>query len=149
LTSELVTNALQHGEGEVELVIRIDGRLRVEVYDQAPTMPRQLEESPLADLGRGLMLVERLSARWGAELLDPCGKKRVWFELALPPRGPCDTEHASATGQHAPSVAGQWGRRSGGSLTGMLRHGPSRVGGGGRPSRNPRRADPRSIRPRP
>lgn len=86
LTSELVTNALKHGEGDIELVIHVGDRLRVEVYDQARDMPHRLDEAPLADLGRGLMLVERLSSRWGAERLEDWGEKRVWFELALPPR---------------------------------------------------------------
>lgn len=90
LTSELVTNALKHGVGEIELVIRIDDRLRVEVYDQGLAMPRRLEEAPLADLGRGLMLVERLSSLWGAEQLEGWGEKRVWFELALPNQRPID-----------------------------------------------------------
>ena len=84
LTSELVTNALKHGTGEIELVIRLDDRLRVEVFDQASSLPIRLAEAPLADLGRGLMLVERLSSRWGAEYLDGFGEKRVWFELAIP-----------------------------------------------------------------
>jgi two-component sensor histidine kinase len=87
LTSELVTNALKHGEGEIELVVRIDRQLRVEVYDEAAKLPQRLEYAPLAELGRGLMLVERLSADWGAERLDSWGEKRVWFELDVPSSG--------------------------------------------------------------
>jgi anti-sigma regulatory factor (Ser/Thr protein kinase) len=90
LTSELVTNALKHGVGDIELVIRLDDRLRVEVYDQAPELPRRVDSAPLADLGRGLMLVERLSSRWGAERVDGFGEKRVWFELALSRQGSRD-----------------------------------------------------------
>jgi anti-sigma regulatory factor (Ser/Thr protein kinase) len=91
LTSELVTNALKHGVGDIELVIRLEDRLRVEVYDQAPDLPRRLGSAPLADLGRGLMLVERLSSRWGAERVGGFGEKRVWFELALSRQGSRET----------------------------------------------------------
>jgi len=37
------------------------------------------EPDPLAPLGRGVMLVDRLASRWGVE--PQCEGKVVWFEL--------------------------------------------------------------------
>ena len=82
LVSELVTNAILHGRGPLELRARTTGEaLRVEVHDAdprtAPTLSTGVE--PTDDGGRGLQLVDILADRWGwAE--SPAGKV-VWFEL--------------------------------------------------------------------
>ena len=75
LTSELVTNSVQHSNsgragGTVTLtLISIPGGIRVEVIDDGaettPTVSVDPHRQPdLADSGRGLELVEMLSARW-------------------------------------------------------------------------------------
>ena len=85
LTCELVNNSVLHGKAghtdtiEVELRTTETG-LRAEVTDPgrgfAPTARgRELDEPG----GWGLVLVERLAARWGVER-GQC--TRVWFELA-------------------------------------------------------------------
>lgn len=82
LTSEIVTNALVHAEGEIELALqRIgDGRVRVEVCDSSHAVPLYPPRAARATAGRGLALVDALAARWGVQLLDD--GKSVWFELA-------------------------------------------------------------------
>jgi anti-sigma regulatory factor (Ser/Thr protein kinase) len=86
LTTELVSNAFRHGEGEPRMVIDLsDERVRVEVMDASPKMSfRPL--SPVADglPGRGLVIVAALADDWGVE---PRGVgKAVWFELAFEDR---------------------------------------------------------------
>lgn len=86
LVSELVGNAVRYaGGGEVLVRARIaDGLLRVEVLDSSEVVP-PLTTVPAADAesGRGLLLVEALAERWGAEPVP--GGKRLWFELAPSP----------------------------------------------------------------
>jgi anti-sigma regulatory factor (Ser/Thr protein kinase) len=95
LTSELVTNALQHSQsgrdgGTITIaLIAVPGGIRVEVTDQGgatvPVLrPGQPGAPELAERGRGLQLVDMLSARW-SYLCDPAGTV-TWFELAEPPR---------------------------------------------------------------
>lgn len=86
VTSELITNAVRHGDGEVELRVRVEGdRVRLEVLDdghvrvEAPLRP----PSPTALGGRGLLLVRDVSRRWGSGF-DPAGRTLVWAELAAP-----------------------------------------------------------------
>ncbi|MCU0264776.1 MAG: ATP-binding protein [Actinomycetia bacterium] len=82
LVSELVTNAILHGRGPLELRARATGdSLRVEVHDADPRTAPTLstDVGPTDDGGRGLQLVDILADRWGwAE--SPAGKV-VWFEL--------------------------------------------------------------------
>ena len=82
LTSELVTNAVALGAGEVTVTVRRaeGGRLRVEVRDHGYGMPEVAHPSPWdPGGGRGLMIVEELSAAWGVQQFLP--GKIVWFEL--------------------------------------------------------------------
>ena len=93
LTSELVTNSLQHGGscrdgGSVTVtLIAIPGGIRAEVTDEGgPTVPTLHDghggQPDLAESGRGLQLVEVLSARWGY-FRDGTGTM-TWFELMEP-----------------------------------------------------------------
>jgi PAS domain S-box-containing protein len=83
LASELVTNAVLHTAGEVEMRVRRDGSLvRVSVCDVSGERPVVLSSPDLdSTSGRGLLLVDELSSRWGVE--DSGGGKVVWFELEL------------------------------------------------------------------
>jgi len=83
VVSELVSNAVQHAKehGDIELVMDVhEGCLHVEVLDGDPSPPR--EEAPERDEehGRGLRIVDRLTDRWGWELVRGNGK-RVWCDL--------------------------------------------------------------------
>ena len=81
LVSELATNALVHGSGEVRVrVLPGDRTLRVEISDGDPSLPSLRAASPLDEGGRGVALVDALSTRWGADP-DRGGGKTVWFEL--------------------------------------------------------------------
>lgn len=88
LTSELVTNSVQHGtEGPrdaVGLLVRVGReRLHVEVVDPSPLAARPT--TPSAEGGFGLTLVAAIASRWGA---GHEGKRNVtWFELDLPAPG--------------------------------------------------------------
>ena len=81
LVSEVATNALVHGDGQVRVQVHHHGRtLRVEVDDANPTLPALRRATEFEEGGRGLALVEALASSWGSE---PSGSgKTVWFEVA-------------------------------------------------------------------
>jgi anti-sigma regulatory factor (Ser/Thr protein kinase) len=80
LVSELVANAVLHTSTPIEVVVRPgDARARIEVHDGSPQLPVRKNYSTMSGTGRGLMLVERMAADWGAE--RTAGGKLVWFEL--------------------------------------------------------------------
>lgn len=83
-TSEVVTNALEHGGPPVHLCVDCDSsHLRVEVRDGSPLPPRQADHvpGPSEVRGRGMVIVDRCTDRWGIERL--ADGKKVWFERAL------------------------------------------------------------------
>jgi anti-sigma regulatory factor (Ser/Thr protein kinase) len=81
LVSELVTNAIRHGDGPIHLTVTAqDGTLRFEVEDEAADAVPQIRPVGVTDEGgRGLHLVCMLSSRWGAK--RTATGKIVWFEL--------------------------------------------------------------------
>lgn len=82
LVTELVSNAIEHGGGTAVVDAVIDRRrLRVRVDDDDPTIPSVSVGNLDADRGRGMLLVEALSARWGATPREH--GKTIWFELDL------------------------------------------------------------------
>ncbi|MGB0094757.1 MAG: ATP-binding protein [Solirubrobacteraceae bacterium] len=89
LTSELVTNAVIHPEqpDDTSIGLRIipaQGRLRVEVTDSGSGFdPATLAQEEPESGGRGLLLVGRLSDRWGTTRQTSKQRQRfcVWFEL--------------------------------------------------------------------
>lgn len=83
LVTELVSNALRHGEGPVVLVLSrtVDG-LRVGVEDDGPSMPAVTHHPVLAQQGRGLQIVAGLASTWGVVRRgDGQPGKQVWFDL--------------------------------------------------------------------
>jgi anti-sigma regulatory factor (Ser/Thr protein kinase) len=85
LTSDLMTNAITHGNGEtVTLAVRCSRRqLCVEVYDtsRSPSVP--VDEPVGTQTRPGLALVAALSTEWGANR-TPAGEA-VYFTLAFQP----------------------------------------------------------------
>lgn len=76
LVSELATNAVRHGAGEITLDIHVEaGDLCVAVEDQGQEQPTLRPPGP--DGGYGLRLVDQLADDWGAEE----GSTHVWFIL--------------------------------------------------------------------
>jgi anti-sigma regulatory factor (Ser/Thr protein kinase) len=94
VVSEIATNAVQASAGltgsryqgrwrpgrpPVRLWLRSDReRVLIQVWDGNDQMPRRPEPEPDAEHGRGLLLVESLSAEWGAFRPDGSGGKVVW-----------------------------------------------------------------------
>lgn len=89
LTSELVTNAVLHGQGQIVLRAQLDDdRVLVEVIDEGQGFEHEVRHRDFEDLhGRGLAIVETESSRWGIH----DGTTHVWFELERP--GPRLGEH--------------------------------------------------------
>jgi anti-sigma regulatory factor (Ser/Thr protein kinase) len=56
-------------------------RVVIEVWDQSPRVPEASRPEPDAESGRGLLLVDTLSERWGWELVSNWFGKVVWAEL--------------------------------------------------------------------
>ncbi|MFH8371226.1 SpoIIE family protein phosphatase [Streptomyces sp. NPDC018031] len=83
VVSELVTNAIRHAGGPIELrMIRTDV-LTCEVSDPSSTQPRMRRARDTDEGGRGLYLVAQLTTRWGSRYTR--GGKTIWAEQALPP----------------------------------------------------------------
>ncbi|MHA5054986.1 ATP-binding protein [Streptomyces sp. SD15] len=90
VVAELAANAVAHGRVKgrgfrLTLTVGASDTLRIEVAD--PRGDRRPLASPTAsptdETGRGLLLVEALTARWGTEPWPPSGKV-VWAEIGLP-----------------------------------------------------------------
>lgn len=81
VVSELVTNAVVHGDGDITLdvVVRPD-TVHVEVRDREPRLPQPTDAPFDAESGRGLQLVSKVATRWGARRDAP--GKVVWADLA-------------------------------------------------------------------
>jgi anti-sigma regulatory factor (Ser/Thr protein kinase) len=91
LTSELVTNAVLHGRGPIELIALLDEtHLTVDVTDHGGGFERTAREPRDLDAvgGHGLNIVDAVASRWGIQR----GRSRVWFELERhqPRSGPVD-----------------------------------------------------------
>lgn len=88
--SELVTNALRVPvPSDRQVGVRItrsleDGLLRLEVSDAGSGRPEVLAPSDEVIGGRGLLLVEALTHRWGVEERQGGIGKTVWAELKAP-----------------------------------------------------------------
>jgi anti-sigma regulatory factor (Ser/Thr protein kinase) len=83
IVSELATNAVQHARTDfIVTVAHGDNRLHVAVRDGASEFPRPSgpvftgPQASLDERGRGLRLVHRLAAAWGA--MPARGGKVVW-----------------------------------------------------------------------
>ncbi len=85
LVSELVTNALRYGEGNIRLRLLLERTLVCEVWDAGQVQPRRRRARDTDEGGRGLQLVDLLSTGWGSRRV-PSGKA-VWFQLARPEEG--------------------------------------------------------------
>ncbi|WWM36213.1 ATP-binding protein [Streptomyces acidiscabies] len=83
LVSELVGNAVRHTGARVFglRMRRRRGWIRIEVRDPSRGLPCLMPVHELDVSGRGLFLVDKLSDRWGVDLL-PRGKT-TWFEMRV------------------------------------------------------------------
>ncbi|MFH9237105.1 ATP-binding protein [Streptomyces anulatus] len=84
---ELATNAALHGYvpgRDFRILLSVyDDVLRIEVVDTlGESLPEKQAPAADSESGRGLLLVEALSVRWGTEH-GPFPRKTVWAEVAL------------------------------------------------------------------
>ncbi len=105
LTSELVANAAEHGDGTpISLALRRHAEpggqpsITCEVTDTSPAMPRRTEPGPDAERGRGLAIVEALARSSGVRASQ--AGKTTWFTLALTDRA----HRVAAQIQHEPEA---------------------------------------------
>jgi hypothetical protein len=82
IVSELTTNALLHGVGDISLRVSVEnGRASGEVVDEGNGFSGDVDGHGIDDIGRkGLLIVATLAERWGIHE----GSSHVWFELAPP-----------------------------------------------------------------
>ncbi len=82
LISELVSNAVVHGQGTITIRANLnDDRIIIEVIDEGEGFEREVRRHDFDDLhGRGLAIVDSLASRWGIHE----GTTHVWFELERP-----------------------------------------------------------------
>jgi anti-sigma regulatory factor (Ser/Thr protein kinase) len=81
VVSELVANALEHGTGPVEVVVhrRTDG-LQIEVTTASVGgRPARLDPQSSARSGRGLQIIDALTAAWG--YAERRGLLTVWARV--------------------------------------------------------------------
>jgi anti-sigma regulatory factor (Ser/Thr protein kinase) len=79
VVAELVANAVVHGRGDIRMRLRLDrGNVRGEVVDAGGGFEYRMRAVGPAEVsGRGLMVVDRLTTRWGVHE----GTTHVWFEM--------------------------------------------------------------------
>jgi anti-sigma regulatory factor (Ser/Thr protein kinase) len=79
LTSELASNCVRHANSDFEVVIRSRDPIRIEVRDHGGGEPEVLSPTPEEPTGRGLLIVDAMSDRWG--VIPGRKGKTVWFAL--------------------------------------------------------------------
>ncbi len=81
VVSELLANAVEHTTGDIRLrAARLADQVRVEVHDHSTSPPTPGRAALDDEYGRGLLLVEQVSTRWGFEPHE--SGKFVWAEVA-------------------------------------------------------------------
>jgi anti-sigma regulatory factor (Ser/Thr protein kinase) len=80
--AELLTNVVRHVPGRRcrTCFLFLPGAVRVEVSDSCRRLPVQGDGDLLSDGGRGLLLVEAVTDRWGVAPHPAGDGKTVWFE---------------------------------------------------------------------
>jgi anti-sigma regulatory factor (Ser/Thr protein kinase) len=87
LVSEIVTNAVRHGQTHTDSrrgalrLVRGDGLLCEVTDDDGHALPALTSAGPDDEAGRGLAVVSSVAREWGANRTGE--GKTVWFELAL------------------------------------------------------------------
>ncbi|WP_432075022.1 SpoIIE family protein phosphatase [Streptomyces wuyuanensis] len=81
IVSELVTNAIRHGQGPIELRVVLDRSLICEVSDASSTSPHMRHATATDEGGRGLFIVMQLSDRWGTRTTGD--GKTIWSEQVI------------------------------------------------------------------
>ena len=96
MVSELATNCIRHTNSGFDLTIIRDGReIRIEATDHAGGTPTMRSPKPTDPSGRGLKIIDMLSAGWGVRSGSATGKT-VWFTVpdTAPDRAACGASPA-------------------------------------------------------
>jgi hypothetical protein len=89
LVSELVTNAMQVSRAAMQddpirlWLLSDKAQVVILVWDASPLSPVPMDAGGDAENGRGLLLVEAISARWGWHFPQDMGGKVVWAQTLL------------------------------------------------------------------
>ncbi|HEX2902603.1 MAG TPA: ATP-binding protein [Jatrophihabitans sp.] len=86
LVSELVANAVQHGQPDIRLSVSPDPPgIWVQVSDEGDYLPQLPDRAPDSRQpnGRGLRLVDAIADSWGVKPADSPPGKTVWFEIRI------------------------------------------------------------------
>jgi anti-sigma regulatory factor (Ser/Thr protein kinase) len=84
VVSELVSNAVRHGEGPIDLAVEVStSHVHVEVTDQGDARPQPARPAAMSQSGRGLLIVDSIADAWGVSV-EPHGKT-VWADLLIQP----------------------------------------------------------------
>ncbi|MFE2062403.1 ATP-binding protein [Streptomyces sp. NPDC059467] len=80
--TELLANVVRHVPGRRCRIcfLFLPAAVRVEVSDSCPRLPVPGGGDVFSDSGRGLLLVEAVTDRWGVRRRPDGGGKTVWFE---------------------------------------------------------------------
>jgi anti-sigma regulatory factor (Ser/Thr protein kinase) len=83
VVSELVTNAVTHGAGEITLTVTLAGdRVTLSVLDEGPGRPQLRQVGSSSGHGRGLALVACLADEWQVRESPGGVGKEVWCVLS-------------------------------------------------------------------
>ena len=82
LVSELATNAVLHARTAFAVQVSREGKfLRVGLFDHSAAVPRARRYGVDSTTGRGLRLVDTLSADWGVD--RQADGKTIWFQVPI------------------------------------------------------------------
>ncbi|MFI9270644.1 ATP-binding protein [Kitasatospora sp. NPDC052896] len=88
---ELASNAVRHGSPRgclIRVRLEVDAeRLRIEVHDAGSAPPELREPGPEDEAGRGLLLVNSLSADWGWRPRGAQGIGKITWAVVAPADG--------------------------------------------------------------
>jgi ABC-type multidrug transport system ATPase subunit/anti-sigma regulatory factor (Ser/Thr protein kinase) len=82
ILSELITNAIRHASGPIQVRLLRDRDLICEVADTSSTSPHLRYATTTDEGGRGLFLVAQLAEQWGTRYTP--GGKIIWTQQRIP-----------------------------------------------------------------
>jgi anti-sigma regulatory factor (Ser/Thr protein kinase) len=85
MASELTSNCVRHAGTGFDVEVSVGEKIRIDVRDSGGGRPRPLSPGPDEPSGRGLLIVQAMSANWGVEPRSE--GKNVWFTLLRSPEG--------------------------------------------------------------
>lgn len=81
VVSELVTNAIRHATGPIQLRLILEHTLICEVFDASNSAPHLRHPRTADEGGRGLFLISQVTRRWGTRYT--ADGKIIWAEQPL------------------------------------------------------------------